>query len=149
VREVASFTPGDRPRPLAGKVPIGVAICYEVVFADLVAAEVRNGSQLLVTMTNDGWYGYSWAPQQHFMQSVLRAAESRRWLARAALTGISGLIDPYGRVIARIELGQSGYLFIEAQPATGLTPRTRLGDWWGALCAVAVIALLVIGRRKP
>jgi apolipoprotein N-acyltransferase len=147
VREVASFTPGDTPKPLGGKVPIGIAICYEVVFADLVAAEVRNGARLLTTITNDGWYGYSWAPQQHFMQSVLRAAESRRWLARAALTGISGLIDPYGRIVARIDIGQSGFLFVEVQPASGLTPRTRFGDWWGGLCAVVAIALLVIEWR--
>jgi apolipoprotein N-acyltransferase len=147
VREVASFTPGDSPRPLDAKVPIGVAICYEVVFADLVAAEVRNGSQVLTTITNDGWYGYSWAPQQHFLQSVLRAAESRRWLARAALTGVSGLIDPYGRIVARIEVGQSGYLFVEVQPTSGLTPRVRFGDWWGYLCAAAAIVLLVRARR--
>jgi apolipoprotein N-acyltransferase len=147
VREVASFTPGDRPELLDGPVPLGMAICYEVVFADLVAEEVRRGAQVLTTITNDGWYGYSWAPPQHFSQSVLRAAENRRWLVRAALTGISGVVDPYGRVVDRLAVGESGFLVAEVQPATGLTPRTRFGDWWGLLCAAATLALLVAGRR--
>jgi hypothetical protein len=65
-----------------------------VVFADLVGEQVRRGASVLSTITNDAWYGYSWAPKQHFAQVVLRAAENRRWMARAALTGISGFVDP-------------------------------------------------------
>ena len=95
VREVGRFTPGDEVTPLPALVPLGVAICYEVVFSSHSSAAVGAGAELLVTLTNDGWYGFSWAPVQHFPQVQLRAAEHRRWFARAALTGISGFVDPF------------------------------------------------------
>lgn len=148
VREVASFTPGDAPRLLPAQVPLGVAICYEVVFADLLARQVRLGAEILTTVTNDGWYGFSWAPQQHFAQAVLRAVETRRWLARAALSGISGFVAPDGRVTQRLEVGDSGLLLAEVQPMSGMTPRARWGEWWGAACGLATLALLVAARFR-
>jgi len=137
---------------LPGSVPLGVAICFEVVFPDLVAREVRGGAQLLVTLTNDGWYGYSWAPLQHFAQVRLRAAETQRWFARAALTGISGFVDPTGRVASHLEVGQSGVLVETVVPMRGLTPRARWGDWWAVLCVVGAVGVLAwslsgAGRR--
>jgi apolipoprotein N-acyltransferase len=146
VREVGSFEPGRKPVVLNAGVPIGMAICYEVIFADLLAHEVRSGAEVLATVTNDGWYGYSWAPRQHFAAVVLRAAESRRWFARAALTGISGFVDPVGRVRSRIELGDEGLLIEEVQTFRGITPRSRLGDWWWAVCSIASLALIVASR---
>jgi apolipoprotein N-acyltransferase len=148
VREVGAFTPGEEPVVLPATVPTGVAICFEVVFPDLIAAEVRGGAQLLTTLTNDGWYGFSWAPRQHFAQVRLRAAESRRWFARAALTGISGFIDPGGRVVSRLDVGETGMLAEFVQPMTGLTPRVRYGDWWAMLCAIATVSLLVASRSS-
>ena len=148
VREVGAFSPGPAPVVLPASVPLGVAICFEVVFPDLVVREVRGGAQLLATLTNDGWYGFSWAPHQHFAQVRLRAAETRRWFARAALTGISGFVDPSGRVAAHLEVGDSGVLVEEVQPMTGLTPRARFGDWWAVLCAVVAVMLVLIGQFK-
>ena len=149
VREVAVFTPGAAPILLPARgAAVGMAICYEVVFPEHVAAEVRQGAELLVTLTNDGWYGFSWAPHQHFAQAVLRAVESRRWLARAALTGISGAVDPAGRVHGRLEVGAAGRTTVEVRRAVGLTPRARWGDWWAGLCAAAAIVLLVFGWRR-
>ena len=142
VREVGNFTPGGAPVVLPARAPVGVAICFEVVFPDLASAEVRGGAQVLTTLTNDGWYGFSWAPRQHFAQVVLRAAENRRWFVRAALTGISGFIDPNGREVSRLQIGESGLLIEVVQPMTGLTPRARWGDWWGILCAVAAVVIL-------
>jgi apolipoprotein N-acyltransferase len=114
---------------------------------------VRSGARLLATVTNDGWYGYSWAPPQHFAQVVLRAAETRRFFARAALTGISGFVDPHGRVRDRLEVGETGILVAELLPAVGVTPRARWGDWWCALTALAATAMLVVSwirkRRLP
>jgi apolipoprotein N-acyltransferase len=146
VREVGAFTPGEDPVVLPAAVPTGVAICFEVVFPDLIAAQVRGGAQLLTTLTNDGWYGFSWAPRQHFAQVRLRAAESRRWFVRAALTGISGFIDPTGKVVSRLDVGETGFLAGTVQPMRGLTPRVRLGDWWAVLCAAATVSLLVASR---
>ncbi len=146
VREVGSFSPGEGPIVLPADVPLGVAICFEVVFPDIVAAQVRAGAQLLTTLTNDGWYGFSWAPRQHFTQVRLRAAESRRCFARAALTGISGFIDPNGRVVSELGTGKTGIVAETVQPMTGLTPRVRWGDWWAILCGVATI-VMVVGSR--
>jgi apolipoprotein N-acyltransferase len=144
VREVGAFTPGDRPVVLPGRVPMSVAICFEVVFPDHAAAQVRAGAQLLTTLTNDGWYGFSWAPRQHFAEVRLRAAETRRWFARAALTGISGFIDPTGKVVSQLDLGETGSLTELVQPMNGLTPRVRFGDWWTILCAIATISIAVV-----
>jgi len=146
VREVGAFTPGRRPVVLPARVPLSVAICFEVVFPDHAAAHVRAGAQLLTTLTNDGWYGFSWAPRQHFVQVRMRAAESRRWFARAALTGISGFIDPSGKVISQLDVGRTGFLAESVQPTTGLTPRVRFGDWWAILCAIATISIVVVSK---
>jgi apolipoprotein N-acyltransferase len=148
VREVGAFTPGRQPVVLPARVPLAVAICFEVVFPDLATAQVRAGAQLLTTLTNDGWYGFSWAPRQHFAQVRLRAAETRRWFARAALTGISGFIDPSGKVVSQLEVGETGFLTESVQPMTGLTPRVRFGDWWAILCAAATVLTLAIFRFK-
>jgi apolipoprotein N-acyltransferase len=148
VREVGAFTPGVKPLVLPAIAPLGVAICFEVVFPDLPAAEVRHGAEILTTLTNDGWYGFSWASRQHFAQVRLRAAENQRWFVRAALTGISGFIDPSGRVVSRLEVGESGILVDDVQPMTGLTPRTQWGDWWAVLCAVATVAMFLVSRLR-
>ncbi|MGD9253194.1 MAG: apolipoprotein N-acyltransferase [Holophagae bacterium] len=146
VREVGRFTPGDRPVVLPAQVPVGVTICFEVVFPGLPAAQVRDGAELLLTLTNDGWYGFSWAPHQHFAQVRLRAAENRRWFVRAALTGISGFVNPTGSVVSSLGVGEDGFLIEELQPMTGVTPRARWGDWWGWLCVLATAVILVVAR---
>jgi apolipoprotein N-acyltransferase len=148
VREVGRFTPGGEVRPLPGIAPMGVAICYEVVFPGQAAASARAGAEILVTLTNDGWYGFSWAPAQHFAHVRLRAAEQRRWFARAALTGISAFVDPYGRVSERLEVGDQGFLVAEMTPSTRLTPRARWGDWWWVLCVVGTAAGLTVSEIR-
>jgi len=148
VREVGQFEPGAGPVTLPARVPLAVAICYEVVFPDLIAAQVRDGAGVLVTLTNDGWYGDSWAPRQHWAQAVLRAVETRRWLVRAALSGISGAIDPRGGVHGRMGVGESGISIVEVRALGGLTPRVRWGDWWTVLCVVVAGLLLVAGNIR-
>ena len=149
VREVGHFTPGHDVSPLDdGRLRLGMAICFEIVFGDHVAAEVRRGANVIVTISDDGWYGYSWAPHQHFGQAVLRAAETRRWVVRAALTGISGFISPEGRVTARRGVGTSGVLMHQIRPCGGLTPRVRFGDWWLLVCLSGTFAGLVISWRQ-
>jgi apolipoprotein N-acyltransferase len=85
-----------------------VLICYEVIFPELARECVANNAGLLVNITNDAWFGNTGAPYQHFSMAVFRAVENRRSLIRSANTGISGFIDPAGKL-----LSQSG-LFEEA-----------------------------------
>ncbi len=100
---VLSFTKRDASgKDGAGSplpVKFGVVICYEVIFPNLVREFAANGSEFLVTITNDAWFGPSSAPYQHFAMVVFRAVENRLAFARAANTGISGLIDPFGRIL--------------------------------------------------
>ena len=148
VREVGNFTPGARPQLLDIGLPLGMAVCYEVVFPGLITREVRDGAEILATLTNDGWYGYSWAPKQHFAHVVLRAVETRRWMARAALTGISGFVAPDGRVSQRLDVGDTSYLLANLPSSRSLTPRTRWGDWWAVVCWIATALFVIVGRTR-
>ena len=94
---------------------MSTAICYEVVYPDLVRRFVRNGSQLLTTITNDAWFGRTSAPYQHFEQASMRAIENGRYLVRAANTGISGIVDPYGRVIVESRIFEPAVIVGEAR----------------------------------
>ncbi len=99
VAQVADFIPGQKGITLPWRDHhIGTLICYELIFPDLTRAQVQNGADLLINITNDAWYGRTSAPYQHFSFARFRAVESRRSLVRAANTGISGFVDPAGRV---------------------------------------------------
>jgi apolipoprotein N-acyltransferase len=108
---------------------------------------VRRGSQLLVTVTNDAWYGTSSAPYQHFEQARLRAVEQGRYLVRAANTGISGIIDPYGRVVARSALFEPQTLLGRVRLLEGATVYGRMGDSFAWACAAVALWALVSGWR--
>lgn len=146
VREVGAFTPGRSRLPVPGPVgPTGLAVCYEVAFPSLAAAEVLAGAAILVTITNDGWYGNSAAPRQHLALAVLRAAETRRYLVRAANTGISAIVDPRGRIIQRLGFGKRGMIMAEVRASAGVTPAvswgTRLGWVIVLVWGTAIITL--------
>jgi len=151
VREVGAFTPGRSRMPLPSPAgPAGVAVCYEVAFPELAAAEVRRGARVLVTITNDGWYGDSAAPRQHLALAVLRAAETRRWLVRSANTGISAIIDPSGRPVERLEFSRSGVIVAAVTPGEGLTPAVAAGGWLHAGPVTTLLgAILLAARRRP
>jgi apolipoprotein N-acyltransferase len=132
-------------------VPLGVSICHEVLFPELAANAVRAGAQVLVSVSNDGWLdpGLGVAGRQHFAMAALRAVETRRYLVRAATTGISGVIDPHGRVVDSLGLGVRGALVTPVSGLTVITPYVRLGDVFAFGCVlVAVIALLARPRSS-
>jgi hypothetical protein len=105
IEAVSAFYPGTEHTILpVGNHKVSTAICYEVIYASLIRRFVLEGSELLTTITNDAWYGWSSAAYQHWDQAALRAIEGGRYLARAANTGISGFVDPYGRVLQKSEL---------------------------------------------
>jgi apolipoprotein N-acyltransferase len=111
------------------------AICYEVVYPSLVREAVLAGSELLTTITNDGWYGHSSAPYQHFALASMRAIEQGRYLARAANTGISGIVDPYGRVVEQSAIFEQVTLVDEVRFLRSRTVYSVIGD------AVAYVAI--------
>jgi apolipoprotein N-acyltransferase len=138
VEAVSNFSPGTRITmlPAAGHM-LTTAICYEVVYPHLIREGVLQGSELLTTITNDAWYGTSSAPFQHFELAAMRAIEQGRYLARAANTGISGFVDPYGRVLARTALFETTSLVAELRFLQSRTVYARIGD------LVAQLAILV------
>ena len=126
--------------------PISTAICYEIVFPRLVSESVSRGSQLLTTITNDAWYGQSSAPYQHFLQASMRAIEQGRFLARAANTGITGFVDPYGRVLQKTEIFERDILVGDVRLLEGRTIYGRIGDLFAYICAALTsVALLFAG----
>ena len=140
VEAVAPFSPGTGPvtLPVGGHL-ISTAICYEIIYPALVRSFVRQGSELLTTITNDAWYGRTAAPHQHFQQATMRAIEQGRYLVRAANTGISGVVDPYGRVLARSALFEAMAMTEDVRLLKGLTLYGRMGDLLAYLCLILTV----------
>ena len=129
------------PRP----VKFGVAICYEVIFPDLVRRFAANGAEFLVTITNDGWFGPSSAPAQHFAMVVFRSVENHLAFVRAANTGISGFIDPFGQIIEATPLfvEQASYTTIPTRQAR--TFYSYYGDVFAHACVIICALLILFG----
>jgi apolipoprotein N-acyltransferase len=150
VKRYLPFTPGDRVviLPVNGHLA-STAICYEVVFPSLMRDAVLQGSQLLTTVTNDGWYGTSSAPYQHFEMASMRAIEEGRYLARAANTGISGVVDPYGRVVQASAIFEQVGLVADVRLLNGRTIYSQIGDVIAYVAmALIVIALVAVRPRR-
>ena len=145
VENVGGFSAGDASVTLTmDNQPIGAAVCYEIIYPGLVRQLVTDGSRLLTTVTNDAWYGRTAAPYQHFQQATMRAIEQGRYLVRAANTGISGMIDPYGRVIGQTALFEDDVLTTEVRLIEDLTLYTRYGDLLAFACVIMTLALLMV-----
>ncbi len=150
VAGIGDFIPGAGPVPMdiAGR-QLGVAICFEIIFPEVVRQSPQQGARIIATITNDAWFGRSAAPLQHFSMAVFRAVEHRTPVIRAANTGISGFIDATGRI------GLTSPLFVEAALVDTLqlspirTFYTRAGDIFAIGCGILVAALILIGRRHP
>jgi apolipoprotein N-acyltransferase len=146
---LATFAAGESVTML----PIGdhkasTAICYEVIFPHLAREAVERGSELLTTITNDGWYGTTSAPYQHFALASMRAIEQGRYLVRAANTGISGAVDPYGRVVAKSAIFEQTGVVVDVRFLQGRTIYSRIGDVAAyASLAITALALVAGGRR--
>ncbi len=126
----------------------GSPICFEIIFPNLVRKFVKKGADFLVTITNDGWYGKSSAPYQHFSIAVLRAVENRRYLLRSATTGISGIIDPYGRILSKSKLMTQTHLTGIVTPSNKLTFYTRFGDVLPYLSLTLSLVFLILAVIK-
>lgn len=143
------FGRGENPTPMATPIGrVGVLICYESVFPQLSRRYRREGAAVLVNITNDAWFGRSLAPYQHHAHLVLRAIENRVGVVRSANTGISGYIDPLGRIRAETPLFVQRTGTYLAETTDVVTPYVRFGDWLGPLSLLATLALVVVDRRR-
>jgi apolipoprotein N-acyltransferase len=149
VQAVSDFSAGDEAvlLPVDGHL-VSTAICYEVVYPDLVRRFVSGGSEMLTTITNDAWFGPTSAPYQHFEQASMRAIEEGRYLVRAANTGVSGIVDPYGRVVDRSAIFQPAVIVGEARFLTASTFYARHGDVLAYASVLATAALLVLASKR-
>ena len=151
VEQVGDFETGTMGEVLVSEdYRLGVLICYEGIFPNLSAAMARNGARLLVNITNDAWYGATSAPYQHFSMAVFRAVENRRALIRSANTGISGFIDPTGRITATTRLFEDAVMTREVPQLDTQTVYSRYGDWFARLCPGLTLILITfhLYRRK-
>jgi len=153
LNELGGISAGTDPSPLPHpKAGLGATVCYESIFPDEVRREVAAGADVIVNLTNDGWYLDTAGPYQHLAMNALRAAENRRPLVRAANTGISAVFDANGRLLEFLPLGLRGVLHGEVSVATDrtLTPFSRFGEIFAWACALAALAALAWAfRREP
>ena len=143
-KEVGAFERGTSRQPLrAGNKRLGVFICYEAAFPDEVRQFAANGAQVLVNISNDGWYGDSGAWAQHLQQARMRAVENNRWYLRDTNTGKTAAIDPLGRVVASIPRKTRSRLEAPYALVERTTFYTRHGAWFAYLCAIISLVALV------
>jgi apolipoprotein N-acyltransferase len=147
----ADYSPGDQMRvfSLGDSPPFSVLICYEAIFPQLCGMAIKEGARILINITNDGWFGDSAAPYQHFQMARMRAVEHRTWLIRCANTGISAVVDPAGRVLKRIPLNQRGFFnfTLPSDPRAG-SSYTRVGDLFAWACILFILIWAYIMRRR-
>lgn len=147
---VANFLPGTGPKVIKteGQPSFGALICYEIIFPSQIV-DADNRPQWLVNLTNDGWYGVSQGPYQHLVTARMRAVEEGLSIVRAANTGISAIISPYGQITAFLPLNQKGIIDAELPAPTSLS--TVYGHWGNllplTLCLLNIIFAFLLHRK--
>jgi apolipoprotein N-acyltransferase len=150
VREVADFSPGKEA--VTGGVAghrMGGYICYEAIFPGLVRRFTSQGAELLVNITNDAWYGRTSAPYQHLAMAAFRAVENRRYVVRAANTGVTAVVDPRGRVLEATRLFDETLLVREVPFVAETSFYARHGDLFARACAAIALALVAASFGWP
>ncbi len=148
VEAAGQFTPGRIEEPLAaGSIRAGVLICFESIFPGLARSWVDRGANVLINLTNDAWYGRSSAPYQSWAMTIFRATETRRSVVRSANTGISGVVDPLGRVQSESDLfvTWSGTMAVPLLEQRTIFVR---GGWLFAPFSGLIAALILLVAKK-
>jgi apolipoprotein N-acyltransferase len=149
--QTSQFTPGSTIQTLdvPGHVRFAPLICYEDVPADIARQMTANGAEALLTIFNDAWFGRSIAPYQHEAIAIWRAIENRRYFVRVGNAGVSGITDPFGRVLDRLGMFTEESLRADIRPLRLETVYTRYGDAFAwALVATAAVWLLAAWRTR-
>jgi apolipoprotein N-acyltransferase len=148
--EVGTFGRGSKRAPLdVDGTRVGVFICYESIFPGEVRQLALNGAEVFVNISNDGWYGNTSAPLQHLNMARMRAVENNRWLLRDTNTGVTAVIDPYGRIVTQAPRWQRTALQAAYDVEESATFYTRHGDWFPILCAIIAVAGLILRVFRP
>jgi apolipoprotein N-acyltransferase len=143
-RQVGEFVPGhEYTLSTVDGHKVSTIICYESIFPNQVRQFAKLGSELIILITNDGWFGETSAPYQHLRMGIVRAVENRRYMVRTANTGISAIIDPYGRIEAKTPIGVRTILDGTAHFRSDRTFYTQYGDVFAVANALVVVILLV------
>ncbi len=146
---IGAFTPAPGPVLLrSGPVAIGVGVCYEIIYPSLARREVAEGANLLATISNDSWYGRGGAQQQHFAGALMRSVETERYLVRAAITGISGIADSRGRIVAESRPDERATLTGTVRLQTGRTAWVRWGHRLPVFADVMALAVLLFATAR-
>ncbi len=152
VTGIGEFVPGKEATVMElPSAKIGTAICYEVIFPELTRQFVQNGANVMITITNDAWFGHSSAPYQHFSMVVFRAIENRVPFARSANTGISGFIDAHGTILQRSEIFVEEARLEELSRGFQKTIYTMYGDFFavGSVIFTSIfIGFVAISRKS-
>ncbi len=137
---IGAFTPGRQGNLLKfGNVRMGTLICYEIIFPQLSANDVRDGANLLVTITDDAWFGNTSAPYQHLSMAVFRAVENERFVVRAANTGISAVIAPTGKILASTKLFVPSFIDYKVALINTKTFYSAHGDVFAFVCILLFV----------
>lgn len=159
LQEIGVYTPGDKVHPFLfeyiscvsakGKsqciqriIPIGMLVCYEAIFPELTRKRVAEGAEILVTLSNDAWFGKTVAQRQHLQLIQIRTIEVGRWMARSTVSGISAFIDPYGRIVAAAEPFVPTYLVGTVIPLHDNTVFFWIEPWLPSISIVFLCVLL-------
>ncbi len=149
VNQIGDFKPGDHIVPRKARdFYVGTAICFESIFPYISREFFNQGAQLYVNITNDGWFLDSAGPEQHFIHSVFRAVENRRYAVRAANTGVSGIITPSGEVEKRTPLRETGVLNGIVYRSDSQTFYMKYGDVFAYFCIIAWGVVMILKGYK-
>jgi apolipoprotein N-acyltransferase len=146
---IADFSKGEKFKILHvdGLPPFGALVCYEVIFPDQIVNR-NNKPQFIVLVSNDGWYGQSFGPYQHFVAAKLRAVEEGVTIIRSANNGMSGLIDPLGRVFGKINLNVKGVRDVYLPAVLSVFSLYSLIGGIGVQCVMLLILLMMLYQNK-
>lgn len=149
VQGAGLFVGADEPQALRmEKLHLGVLICYEAIFPALARALASDGADVLISITNDAWFGPTSAPYQHISMAAWRAVENRVPVLRAANTGISGVILPDGTIQHDTELFEPAYRVVDLAWPSVDTVYRRFGDVFAGACLLCSIAWLIVAQRR-
>lgn len=154
VEAIGEFEAGTGPVVWdIGSARLSPLICYEAIFPPLARRAALSGADVLVNLTNDGWFGTSAGPAQHLALARMRAIETGRPLVRAANTGISAVFDTRGRVLGQLPVGERGVLVARIVPSDETTPYLLMGDALPVACAIISLLLVTMtllgGSQRP